>query len=405
MENIYWKNTIDTLIRSIWLYTLSYLAISITKVIRAIWSPLSITQIMNSFLEDSNVLELEIGDIIEKIFSLLMLIGYYLFFRSLTRFSRLQTDESDYQNIIKIRTAYLLLILALIISFLPIIGRLICFIIIVISYVKLLNGYSKLKKSLTFSTEARRGASILFSCTIWVIIGTVLGCLPLLGNIIEGIITLLVFFFTVSGWTHIGNGAPMPVADKDQKATQINNQLVGNILIAIYFLHFLSIFHVIPIVVLGLIFIWLLFSPKVQFSDLTIGGLWLLILNIIIYIFIVLIDSRMIGLLMSYHNSIILFRILQVLSNILWLFGVVLFIKGMQVSLGIKTLVYVYSFVSFLYTIIFCWPMLTEFVFGNGDFIHYNMLCVQNFIPFEIIFFILITFFVIKWKGKFSAIV
>ena len=156
MENIYWKKTVGTLIGAIWLYTLADLAASITGAVNELLNPSGVMGMLKDLMESGNgAPTLSIGDIIESMFSLLVIVGYYLFFRSLTRFARLQSNQQDGEHVSTVRTAYILLLVALIVDFVPMIGWLSSFVLMVIAYVKMLSGYRGLKKSITFPYEAR----------------------------------------------------------------------------------------------------------------------------------------------------------------------------------------------------------------------------------------------------------
>lgn len=180
---------------------------------------------------------LSMGDIIESMFSILVLVGYYLFFRSLTRFSRLQSNKQDGEYVSTVRTAYILLVVALIVDFIPLIGWLASFVLMVIAYVKMLSGYRGLKKSYTFPSEARQGASTLYSCTIWTLVAYVLGCIPLVGSVIEGIITLVIFFTILSAWGRIKADAPnlIPEDEEDIKRDEMPDsvQILSDALLVI----------------------------------------------------------------------------------------------------------------------------------------------------------------------------
>lgn len=239
MENIYWKKTVGTLIGAIWLYTLAGIAASITGAVNAYLNPSGVMGIIKDLMEGGNGAPSQsMGDVIESMFSILMLVGYYLFFRSLARFARLQSNWQDSEKVSTIRTAYILLVIALIVDFVPTIGWLVSFVLMVIAYVKMLSAYRGLKKSATFPPEARQGASTLFACTIWTLVGYVLGCIPLFGSVIEGIITLIVFFTILSAWGRIKNSAPelTPEEEEAYKRDEVPDsvQILGDMLLVIF---------------------------------------------------------------------------------------------------------------------------------------------------------------------------
>lgn len=240
MKNIYWKRTVGTLIGSIWLYTLADIAVSITGAVNAILNPSGAWGIIRLLMNGGNFnnpyqqlwiaqgiedmmntgdggIAVSMGDMIEGIFSILVFVGYYLFFRSLTRFAGLQSNWRDKESVSTVRSAYILLIAAILVGFIPLIGGLASFIIIIISYVKLLSGYRDLKKSTTFPARAREGAATLYSCTIWTLVGYVLGCIPLIGSFIEGLITLIVFISVLGAWKRIKEAAPEMTPEEEER--------------------------------------------------------------------------------------------------------------------------------------------------------------------------------------------
>lgn len=93
MANVYWKKSVSTLIGSIWLYTLAGIAASITGVVNAYLNPSGMMGRIMDLMNGESPMQISMGDIVEKIFTIFVLIGYYLFFRSLTRFMRLQSES------------------------------------------------------------------------------------------------------------------------------------------------------------------------------------------------------------------------------------------------------------------------------------------------------------------------
>lgn len=353
MENIYWKKTVGTLIGAIWLYTLADLAASIAGAVNELLNPSGVMGMLKDLMDGgSGAPSLSMGDIIEGMFSILVVIGYYLFFQSLTRFARLQRNSQDGEHVSTVRTAYILMVVALLADFIPMIGWLISFVLMVISYVKMLSGYRGLKKSFTFPVEAREGAVTLYSCTIWTLVGYVLGCIPLIGGVIEGIITLVVFFTILSAWGRIKNAAPEMTPEEEEvfKRSEIPayKRILGDALIMYFFITLAStLFNMLPPSSLAdslwlaigsdlfwslafmAIYVWLLCSPQARLNLGAKLGLGSLLLGRILGIFSMFILYRMI-------TDYSLIGPISTANVICYVVGILLFIWSTSASLSIK---------------------------------------------------------------------
>jgi uncharacterized membrane protein len=73
----------------------------------------------------------------------------------------------------------------------------------IIAFIMMLLAYSALKNSQTFPAGARRGAGSLFTSQILLIIGVVLGWIPLVGGIFSGILSIIAFILVFTGWATI----------------------------------------------------------------------------------------------------------------------------------------------------------------------------------------------------------
>jgi len=208
MENTYWKKSVGTLIGAIWLYTLADIAGSVTRFVNGLSDPGGIMGMIASLTGDNGGFSFGVGDLLEYLFPVLVLFGYYLFYTSLTRFMRMQRSDADREAVGKVRKAYILMVIAVLVGYLWLPGKLAALILTIVGYVRLLSGYRSLKRSATFPEEARRGAGRLFGATVWLLVGYLLGCIPLVGGAIESVISFILFFFVLSGWGRIRNGAP-----------------------------------------------------------------------------------------------------------------------------------------------------------------------------------------------------
>lgn len=428
MENIYWKKTVGTLIGAIWLYTLADIAASIAGAVNEILNPSGALGMIKDLMEGgSGAPSLSMGDIIESMFSILVLIGYYLFFRSLTRFARLQSNGQDSDNVSTVRTAYILLVVALLVDFVPLIGWLASFVLIVIAYVKMLSGYRGLKKSYTFPSEARQGAATLYSCTIWTLVAYVLGCIPLVGSVIEGIITLVIFFTILSAWGRIKNGAPEMTPEEEETFRREDipdyKKVLGYALIAIFLVALISrvlliafhygliislpseldymILYLLPYFAYGGIYIWLITS-RVKFSVYSKLGLFMLLTEILGSIFLMMQEShytKLDAILMGGNISLV-WDILSALCVV----GVLLFIWSTRASLYIKIIISLYPILNeYIWRVVWRNEFVKANVLGCGDFEILNSVNIKFDIILLIIIIIYLTlvyYFVSQWRKQ-----
>lgn len=209
MENIYWKKSVGSLIGAIWLYTLADIAGSVTGFVNGWLSSGGVMGMIASMMGEDGGSPFGLGDLLEYLFPLLVLLGYWLFYSSLTGFMRLQRSDADREAVAKVRKSYVLMLVAILVGYLWIPGKIAALVLVIVAYVKMLSGYRGLKRSETFPEEARRGAGLLFASTVWLLVGYVLGMIPFVGGAIESVIGIVVFFCVLAGWGRIRRGAPV----------------------------------------------------------------------------------------------------------------------------------------------------------------------------------------------------
>lgn len=207
MENKFWKSAVGSLIGAIWLYTLADIAGSITETVNGILNPGGILGMFSSFMGDSEGAFVGTVDILGWLFALLVLFGYFLFYSSLSRFMRLQRSDADRMAVGKVRKAYIQLLVAILIGFIPLVGKLIALVLTIVAYATMISGYRGLRDSGTCTEETRQGAARLRAATIWILVGYIIGCLPF-GSAVESLISFITFFVIISGWGIIRRGAP-----------------------------------------------------------------------------------------------------------------------------------------------------------------------------------------------------
>ncbi|MDR3287274.1 MAG: hypothetical protein LBT27_07520 [Prevotellaceae bacterium] len=134
-----------------------------------------------------------------------IIIGYLLFFVGLTNFAQI-LESKDGKAVLGVRNGAILMILA---SICPLIGLpdILGAIINIVGFILMLLGYSSLKNSATFPSNARVGASNLFTAMILSLIGAIIGIIPLVGGFVNAILSLIAFILVLSGWAKIKNTA------------------------------------------------------------------------------------------------------------------------------------------------------------------------------------------------------
>ena len=136
-----------------------------------------------------------------------IIVGYYFFLKGLGEFRPLLADQ-DGNAIGRIRLGVILGLVATAVDFIPLLGW-VETILNIIAFIMMLMGYSALKSSKTFPQTAAKGASRLFMAMILLLVGTVLGFIPLVGGFIDMVFVIIAFFMTLSGWSAIKNSSPV----------------------------------------------------------------------------------------------------------------------------------------------------------------------------------------------------
>ena len=163
MDNKPWKQTVGTLITAVWIYTLAGIFGSIISAIDTIHSGFDIIGTLTGDGGGSGSF-MSFWEFWDYMCTVLVVIGYILFYRSLNRFEKLQLNSSDTCGAHKVKISYILLILAAAAGLIPFAGWIIKLILIIISYVKLLSGYRSLKRSEVLPQQARFCQTVLVLC-------------------------------------------------------------------------------------------------------------------------------------------------------------------------------------------------------------------------------------------------
>jgi len=139
------------------------------------------------------------------VMELILIGGYVLFLLGVIRFVKI-LDGSDARAMGKVRTGIFLGVAA---SICGIIGiPFVPTILSIIGFILMLVGYSALNSSATFPAKAKKGTGRLKWAMIWLIIGFVLGLIPVAGGFFRMVCSIVSFFMTLSGWACIKNSKP-----------------------------------------------------------------------------------------------------------------------------------------------------------------------------------------------------
>jgi hypothetical protein len=138
-----------------------------------------------------------------------IIFGYYLYLKGLTEFET-AVEPSDSENVKKIKTATILVLVGMGVIFLFGIlgigmGKFIGGCLNIVAYILMLLAYSALKSSSTFPEAARAGANMLFISMILLLCAVVLGWIPFIGGILSIIVSVIAFFMVFTGWSKIKN--------------------------------------------------------------------------------------------------------------------------------------------------------------------------------------------------------
>jgi hypothetical protein len=141
---------------------------------------------------------------IPDIIAYLVLAGAVLTIVGLESFGN-SLDETDRKAIGSVRTAFMLVLVSVALDALPFLPDIVGDIVYLAAIILMLLGYGNLKKSATFAGKA--GASTLFVAMILLVVGWVLDFIPLVGDWLEAVLTIVAYIMTLLGWNKIKNAA------------------------------------------------------------------------------------------------------------------------------------------------------------------------------------------------------
>ena len=187
MENTLWKKTTGNIL-------LAFIVYSIAGSLASIFAGIgSIMEGILYFDIESFRYSINYWEFLGYVFYLVTAVGYVIFFTSINRFSKLQKNEEDTMAVKKVRNSYILLLIATITGFIPVIGLFIKWILMVVAYIIMLVGYIKLGKSQILPELSRKGAERLSTCAKLGLIATILCAIPVAGFIVENVMQIIIF--------------------------------------------------------------------------------------------------------------------------------------------------------------------------------------------------------------------
>lgn len=132
--------------------------------------------------------------------ALLTFVGYYLFFRGVSRFVALQGDAGDRESACRVRTGYEWLMVGGVFSYLPGVGWWLRLAAVVVAAVNLWEGFDGLRRSAVLPGMAQVGAAMLRWCAVGNAVAVVAGMVPVTGAALEGMVFLVVWVASLKGW-------------------------------------------------------------------------------------------------------------------------------------------------------------------------------------------------------------
>ena len=219
-----WEQSVDMIIKSIWIYTIAGILGAIFGAIDGILAGIlgaifgAIDGILNpvSFMAAMSGEEGPTGafGVLDTICQIAVIAGYVLFFLNIKKFVDVQPTDADRAAAKNIYIAYMLLIIGVVVRFIPVIGGIAWLVLVIIGYVKLLSGFKALRDSANMTPKS----------TIWILVGAVLSIIPFVGGFLDAVITLVVFFTILRGWKQIGQGAPEDTGTAPEPGSQSQPQ-------------------------------------------------------------------------------------------------------------------------------------------------------------------------------------
>lgn len=229
MENIIWRKKVQAIIAAFVAYTIAVVADPVLEtigmltggdlldIVGKVYDALTGEALLvyGEWYEVLRVYEtltgessLDFFDLAEYLVQFVIIAGYFMLLGSLKEFSRIQTNEEDRASVMEVRKSYIFLLVAAIADFIPIIGGVLWLIFYIIAYAKLIGGFKRLSKSEQIPQIASDGFRGLKSCVIWILVGGIISIIPVVGDALNGLINIVVFFVMLHNWKKVRNNGP-----------------------------------------------------------------------------------------------------------------------------------------------------------------------------------------------------
>jgi uncharacterized membrane protein len=202
MNKTLWSQQTKKIFNGILLFSIAWIAYGIFEPIESLFSGIGTLASFSGASDPTG----GAGTALSIITYLLLIgigLGYILTIVGLGNFGNI-LDEADKKAVGSVRTAFILALIAVVLDFLPLPG-IIGGIVYLIAVILMLVGYGKLKKSSSF--PGGKGASTLFVAMILIVVGWVLDFIPLIGDWMEALLTIIAYIMTLVGWNKIKNAA------------------------------------------------------------------------------------------------------------------------------------------------------------------------------------------------------
>lgn len=134
--------------------------------------------------------------------SIASLVGLFIYMKSLSRIGAV-VDEAGAKAFGKIKTAVILSLIAVFVGFIPLFGFIIAGVLCIVAFFMEFSAYGALKSCEALGAEGMAGAGKLRTSMIILIIGAIIGIIPMIGGTIAGFLTIIALWFVFKGWSSI----------------------------------------------------------------------------------------------------------------------------------------------------------------------------------------------------------
>lgn len=259
MENIIWKKTTRNILLAFLLYSIAGFLSSLFAGIGDIVSSFDRVNYFYDYSYDTELINY--WEFLGYMLNMAGIAGHVLFLIAINSFIKCQKDENDAGAVRMIRNSYILLIIGMLVGYLFLVGTIIKHVMLLVSYILIIIGYSRLSHSPIIPEKGRSGASKLMVCAILGLVGSLLGAIPVAGYFIECIMQLTIFIIAIIAWCNLKNNAPAPDS-KDITAMAIKeNTKHGRALTT------LVLTDTILGLTITLLFVFSTYLPHVEFID------------------------------------------------------------------------------------------------------------------------------------------